>query len=303
MRIAITDSGVGGLSVCAALEAGLRARPAPGPLEVLYLNAALRDDYAYNSMPTRAEQLETFDGFLTAAFRDYAPDLLFIACNTLSVMFEDRCFDHQPRAAVAGIVDTGVTEILAGLDDWPEAGVAVFATPITVAGDTYRQRLEAKGVASMRMVQQACPGLPDAISNDVSGVEAARLLSEFVPQALAKFDAPPSRVLAALACTHFGYQAERFRAALGPIVKAVRMIDPNAAAAERIIDQVLSGAGEPAGDGDTTFRVVSRYAIPDRPMTSLAQYLGDTAPATLAALNAHEVRQDFFARRSQEASA
>ena len=76
MRIAITDSGVGGLSVCADVEARLRRHPPAGPVELLYLNAALEDDYSYNSMPTRDEQLRTFDNFLHAAAERYKPDLL-----------------------------------------------------------------------------------------------------------------------------------------------------------------------------------------------------------------------------------
>ena len=44
MRIGITDSGVGGLSVCAGVEASLRESPCGQDLEILYLNAAQRDD-------------------------------------------------------------------------------------------------------------------------------------------------------------------------------------------------------------------------------------------------------------------
>ncbi|KAA9132786.1 hypothetical protein F3N42_06135 [Marinihelvus fidelis] len=303
MRIAITDSGVGGLSVCAALEAELARRGLGANLELLYLNAALEDDYAYNSMPTRREQVETFDGFLDAAFSDYAPDLLFIACNTLSVMFDDPYFDHQTRDRVAGIVDTGVAEILAALEDWPDAGVAVFATPITVAGNTYRRRLESAGVAPSRIVQQACPELPDAISNDVTGEQAARLLEQFVPDALGQFEPSPTRVLAALGCTHFGYQAERFARELEHHVNAARVIDPNAASAGVIIDRALAKAPATASPGAPRVTVVSRYTIPDRPMTSLAKYLGDAAPLTLAALVNHETRPDFFARKPQDLSA
>ena len=44
MRIGITDSGVGGLSVCAEVEAGLRESPAGQDIEVVYLNASLGGD-------------------------------------------------------------------------------------------------------------------------------------------------------------------------------------------------------------------------------------------------------------------
>ena len=79
MRIGITDSGVGGLSVCAELEARLRQSPVQEDIEVLYLNAAIEDDYSYNSMPDRQTKLQTFERFLNSVHVRYQPDLLFIA--------------------------------------------------------------------------------------------------------------------------------------------------------------------------------------------------------------------------------
>jgi glutamate racemase len=41
LRIGITDSGVGGLSVCAEVEARLRQSPVQEDIELIYLNAAI----------------------------------------------------------------------------------------------------------------------------------------------------------------------------------------------------------------------------------------------------------------------
>ena len=76
MRIGITDSGVGGLSVCAEVEARLRSGPPAGDIEILYLNAALRDDYSYNAMDSRTDKLETFGSFLDRVEAFYRPDFL-----------------------------------------------------------------------------------------------------------------------------------------------------------------------------------------------------------------------------------
>lgn len=297
MRIAITDSGVGGLSVCAALESALARHDLGGGLEVAYLNAALEDDYAYNSMATRREQRLTFDRFLDGVTDAYTPDLLFIACNTLSVMFADPFFSRHDRFPIIGIVDSGVAELRSALARDPDAGVIIFATPITIGGNTYRDRLLDAGVAPGRIVQQACPGLPDAISNDVSGDSAARLLDRFVPEALDGFPARPDRVLAFLGCTHFGYQAARFRAALTSHGVEAGVIDPNMAAAGTLLDPIVAGG---VGPGTAAFEVVSRYRIPDRPRVSLSGYLGDRAPATLAALLDHTLRPDLFHRLTEE---
>lgn len=292
LRIAITDSGVGGLSVCAALEQRLREAPAAMPLEVFYLNAALEDDYAYNSMATRQEKLETFGNFLQAAFDDYRPDRLFIACNTLSVLFEDPYYDAFRQRPIRGIVGTGAEQLVRAHRQHPHAGIIVFATETTIAENAYGARLERHGVPASQYVQQACPGLPDAISNDASGGQARALLERYLPAALEQFSEPPASVLAFLGCTHYGYQADGFRAGLLKRVERVSVINPNAAAAAKIATGLAGGAD--SGLAPVRFRVVSRYAIPASPLRSLAQYLDVAAPATLKALQNFHHRPDFF---------
>ena len=294
MKIAITESGVGGLSVCAALEGALHRAPRDLDIEVLYLNAALADDYSYNSMATRQEKLQTFGNFLHAAMDHYTPDLLFIACNTLSVLFEDPFYDAFRDHAVLGIVDTGAAELLEAHRQSPAADIIVFATETTIAENGYGSRLAEAGVPAGQVVQQACPGLPDAISNDVSGAQARALLADYIPTALARFEQPPQQVLAFLGCTHYGYQAPLFSAGLGSKVKSIRVINPNVAAADLIVDILSSDDMAQAGRGQREFRVISRYAIPEKPMQSLPIYLGDQAPATLEALRNFTHRPGLF---------
>lgn len=294
MRIAITDSGVGGLAVCADVEARLRREPPAEPVELLYLNAALEDDYSYNAMPTREEKLRTFDNFLHAAAEHYRPDLLFIACNTLSVLFRDPWFDAHRKRPILGIVEAGQRELE---DAWradPQAAVILFAAPTTIEEGIYRHHLAALGVADEQIAEQACPGLPDAISNDASGILAAELLQRFVPAALAQFDAPPSRLVAFLGCTHYGYQAGAFERELEKTVAEVRILNPNRRAGRMIAEEIARRSGSASGtDGAVTVRSISRYVVPDAPRRSLAQYLGARAPATAAAVQAFE-RVAFF---------
>jgi glutamate racemase len=155
MRIGITDSGVGGLSVCAELETRLREEPIAEDIELVYLNAALRDDYAYNAMASREQKLETFDRFLENVTALYRPDLLYIACNSLSVLFQDPYFEHHRRFPINGIVETGTAAILSALQEDEESAVIIFATPTTVEEGTYPRNLVRAGIAPERIVQQA----------------------------------------------------------------------------------------------------------------------------------------------------
>src|SRR5262249_30290847 len=64
MHILITDSGVGGLSVCAYAERYVRTQGFQEPVRLTFANAAPDNDYGYNAMPSRDAKLHTFDRFL-----------------------------------------------------------------------------------------------------------------------------------------------------------------------------------------------------------------------------------------------
>ena len=52
MHILITDSGVGGLSVCAYAERFVRMHGFKESVRLTFANAAPENDYGYNSMPS-----------------------------------------------------------------------------------------------------------------------------------------------------------------------------------------------------------------------------------------------------------
>jgi len=280
LRIGITDSGVGGLSVCAEVETRLRRSPIEEDIEIIYLNAAIEDDYSYNSMPDRQTKLQAFDRFLTSVREKFQPDLLFIACNTLSVLYQDSYFDHHGHIPIEGIVDTGIREMLAVFEADSDLTFIIFATPTTIEEGVYGNALREQGVPAGQVVEQACPGLPDAISNDGSGLLASKLLEKFVPAALAKLEKPPQSIVAFLGCTHYGYQASQFYKALQALVPSVRIINPNKGAADTIISSFRNNAG----NGNLKVRFISRYIIPEVAIVSVSAYIGEQAPASKSAL-------------------
>jgi glutamate racemase len=280
LRIGITDSGVGGLSVCAEIESRLRDTPVQDDLELLYLNAAIEDDYSYNSMPDRQTKLRAFDCFLHNIYERYQPDLLFIACNTLSVLFRDPYFDGHRNHPIEGIVQAGADAMLNVFEQENNVTFIVFATPTTVEEAVYGKLLTQHGVPANRVIEQACPGLPDAISNDRSGQLAADMLDKFIPEALKQIDHEPETLAGFLGCTHYGYQASVFERALAPLAPRTRVLNPNYKAAESVLSRLDSGNG----NGDLSVEFITRYAIPAVVTKSLSAYIGKKAPATFSAL-------------------
>lgn len=278
MRIVITDSGVGGVSVVAYAERFVRTRGFSEPVHLTFANAAPANDYGYNAMPSRAAKIETFDRFLRNVTERFAPDRIYVACNTLSVLLPDI----QSPVPVKGIIETGVELLLRQLDE--DATAIIFGTQTTIDAGVYPRLLEERGIDAARIVSQACPGLADTISEDREGSKARAEIERWVETALAKLPRQDARVVACLACTHYGYRKEFFEAALG---NDATVINPNESAVGDLFPR-----GGATHDVDVDF--VTRYALPQATVETLTWLLREISPRTVEAMQNFEHVPDLF---------
>jgi glutamate racemase len=306
MHILITDSGVGGLSVCAYAERFVRTRGFEEPVRLTFANAAPENDYGYNSMPSREVKLETFDRVLSNVTDRYAPDLIYVACNTLSVLLPDTSYFQHAVIPVKGILETGASLLAGELEADPRTAAMIFATQTTIDSGAYPRLLEAQGVQASRIISQACPGLADTISEDREGVRTRSEIVGWVAAAIGKLqdrntprdseqrteDSEQGRVrsasgnqsvVACLACTHYGYRKDLFAGALADARIRATVINPN----ERAVDDLFGTRSDDAGPGinrEVDVQFVTRYAIPDVTVEALTWFLSDISPRTVAAM-------------------
>ena len=177
MHILITDSGVGGLSVCAYLEHYLRTQGTTEPVRLTFVNAAPSNEAGYNAMASRQQKVDYFDRFLQRVADKYSPDLIYVACNTLSVLLADTGFAKASTIPVRGIVEAGGHRLLQG-----------------------------HGIGAERIISQACPNLADVISEDRQGALALERIEHFVQAALGQSDGRAKACLVYMGCTHYGYR-------------------------------------------------------------------------------------------------
>ena len=289
MRWMITDSGLGGLSVCAGLERILtQLKPDPG-IELLYINATPDDLLGYNSLKVQAERVDLFDRFLKATYSRYTPDKIVIACNTLSVIYAETGFAHNSPVEVKGIVAAGVQLSKANLEQSQNDGIIIFATETTTEANTYPRLIN---IAASRMVAQACPELAHAISNDSSGAACRKLLTNYVSEAMRCFDPAPESLFAFLGCTHYGYQAELFIEILESHGVKAKILNPN----DLLVQQLVAQHELKLKRSKNRFKIqfISRYSIPQVEIDSMESYLKNSAPLTLAALQHQTVVPDLF---------
>lgn len=292
MHILITDSGVGGLSVCAYAERFVRTHGFREPVRLTFANAAPENDYGYNSMPSREVKLETFDRFLRNVTQRYAPDFIYVACNTLSVLLPDTPYFHDASIPVKGIVETGVALLLRELQTDPRSAAMIFGTQTTIDAGAYPRLLEARGIDASRIVSQACPGLADTISEDRQGRRTKSEIDRWVRAAIEKMPRKDRPVVACLACTHYGYRKDFFAAALAEAGIRATVVNPN----ERAVDDLFGAqTGRDAGmNRDVPVEFVTRYAIPDATIDALTWFLNDVSPRTVNAMKNFEHVPDLF---------
>ena len=289
MHVLITDSGVGGLSVVAYAERFVLTHGSREPVRLTFANAAPANDYGYNSMPTREEKLATFDRFLRNVAKRFAPDSIYVACNTLSVLLPDTPYFANASIPVNGIIETGVALLLRALAADPQSVAMIFGTQTTIDAGTYPRLLTERGIEPSRIVSQACPGLADTISEDREGTKTRAEIRGWVNTAIAKMQHAGAPVVACLACTHYGYRKNLFASAFEEAGVAATVVNPN----ERAVDDIFGERAE-GSHHDVDVRFVTRYAIPNATVEALTYFLHDISPRTVAAMQNFEHLPDLF---------
>ena len=259
-HIVITDSGLGGLSICALLEQGLRVTGRAGHVRLTYVNAWPFEDRGYNDLPDEAERARVFDAAL-ARMAQMQPDRILIACNTLSILYPRTAFSLHPAVPVHGIVDAGVDLFVEHLASDPASSIVLLGTRTTIESGVHKARLEQRGIHPQRIAARSCHGLAAAIERDVGGPWTAELISECAARASAA--APPGSTLyLGLCCTHYGYVAVRLvDAVAGLTSRRVTRLDPN----DWMSASLLAGDGVFVSGGSENDTGIAAPDVTDKP--------------------------------------
>jgi glutamate racemase len=292
LHFVITDSGLGGLSICAGVERNLRQAGPSRPTRLTYVNAWPEEGGGYNVLPDQASRALVFDGALVAMDR-LGPDRILIACNTLSIVYPLTAHSRAAAIPVQGIVDAGVTLFHEALTQEPDSGLVVLGTRTTIDSGVHRDRLIALGVDPRRIASIPCHGLAGAIETNPRGAVAASLIEQYA-SAVWSLDLPGKTLYAGLACTHYGYVAKFLCSALERHAgKSVRALDPN----QRLVGLVApeaNGRSETGGGGTIVVEVVSKVRLSDETRREIGSLIESVSPATARALQSYLHVPDLF---------
>ena len=228
------DSGVGGLTVLAALRRRLPAA------RLLYAADSAYAPYGERDRGYVLERSRRLASFLL----EQGAQMLVVACNTATALAIGELRGDWPDVPLVGI-EPAIKPALAGRRDG-DGPVGVLATPGTLASDRFRSLL-ARQRGGDAVLLQACPGLAEAIeTHGPQGAEPLALLRQFC---VALQRAGCTRVV--LGCTHYPLLAGAIREAFAP--REVELLDP----ADAVAAQALRLAQDLPARGDASLQAWS----------------------------------------------
>jgi glutamate racemase len=318
VHLVITDSGLGGLTICAGIEQWLRRAGRGAGARLTYVNAWPEEGRGYNDLPGLAARAAVFDRALRR-IDGLAPDRIVIACNTLSIVYEHTAHRWGPHAPVRGIVDAGVELFAEALGRAPDGALVLLGTRTTIDSGVHRDRLMALGVSGARVSGASCHGLATAIERGPASDATAALIETCAGRAAA-VTGGGTPLFIGLCCTHYGMVGQRLRAAVQARTGGtVEVLDPNARLVADVVHDVVRAlppgrevlaplrqtgrrdTPEPGGGGQPAHplaapvvRMLSKVALPAEQREAVAAMLEDVSPAAAAALRACEHVPDLF---------
>jgi glutamate racemase len=214
---------------------------------------------------------------LRAMEKRYHPDILLIACNTLSVLYDLTPFSRKAPFPAVGIVETGVDLIAKQFAVTPEATVIIFGTKTTIASEAHKKALIALGIPAERIVGQACHKLAGAIERGTASEETVGYIRQFVGESLAQVGRPDQPIFGSFNCTHFGYARRQFEEAFAAAgYPAIELLDPN----PRMSDFMFrSPYLQRHAATDVSVEVVSKLEITEQERNSIGPLLRAVSPA------------------------
>ena len=222
LPIGVFDSGMGGLTVLAALRQHLSTE------DFIYFGDTARLPYGTKSPATVQRYAQQAAGALVAR----GIKALVVACNTASATALPTLARELAPLPVFGVVKPGAMAAGAVADG---SGVTVLATESTIAGGAY-QRALLRQRSGMRVVGRPCPlWVTLAEQGGSTGELADAILLDGVRGLVRSNEAPNASSTLLLGCTHFPVFRSRLQQLLGAQVQVIDSAHTTASAVAKAL--------------------------------------------------------------------
>lgn len=251
--IGVFDSGIGGLTVMAALKRRLPEE------QIIYLGDTARVPYGTKSPVTiQRYSLQVADFLLERGVK-----IVVIACNTASAWALEQLRAHCP-VPVFGVIEPGCRR---AVETSRRGVIGVIGTSATIRSDAYRA-----GIRVLRpeasVISRACPLFVPLVEEGWLDTPVTRMVIEeyMGPMAESGID------VLVLGCTHYPLLAPAIGRFMGPDVELICSSDAAAEAVQKELDERCMrrrGAADPdqifLTDHSSTFHEAMSYFLGEAP--------------------------------------
>lgn len=282
LTLLITDSGLGGMSVCAGLEKELEENKSFEEVKLIFFNALPEKGIGYNSMATIEMKAEVFNQALISMEKKYTPDLILVACNTLSVVYPYTNFAKESKTPVLGIVEFGVELMLAELKKHNNSDVLILGTETTVNSNTHKNKLIENKINSNQIIAQAFPGLESEIQDAPESETVKAMIELYLIEAVEKLNKTSEPIIATLCCTHYGFCSDIFSSTLQNLSdREIVLLNPNEMMINTIVKKEIHNRFPKTR---VSVSVISRAIIDESEKQSIGGLVKSFAPLSALAL-------------------
>lgn len=290
VTILVTDSGLGGVSICAEIAKQLTECRHFKEVSLVYFNAWPEQKKGYNKLKNTNQRIQVFDKALQGMMA-YQPDLILIACNTLSILYPQTAFSQSTTIPVMDIIDYGVDQMHEALLKTIDSQVIILGTVTTIESRVHQSKLEEKGVEPHQIVSQACDQLATTIEQGPTSQKVLALIERFMRQATEKISSESKIIYAALCCTHFAYSQDLIANTLAKYTGLpVFILDPN----RRMSEYVLSKCQTNFESTEIKVSVVSKIFWDVKKTTAISKMIKEISPIVANSLTNYNHIPNLF---------
>lgn len=290
LKIIVTDSGLGGLSVQALLNKELENSQFRN-IEIIFYNSLAHPDFGYNSLKNKSDKLAVFNNALMGMMK-YEPDLILIACNTLSVLYHETEISKEIKIPIVGIVESGVNMVFDAVKKVFNYNIIILGTETTISSNQHKQHLERKGINLDRIITQACKYLESEIQNNPKGKKVRELIEKYLVETENDIVDKSAKQFVLFACTHYGYSTNIFNEVCSDLFgNNFEILNPNLKMAKVLNEQSIS---EMKVNTLIKNRVLSKVKILKEQIENLSELLKIDSIDTAQALKNYEYVPELF---------
>jgi len=292
LKLLFSDSGLGGISIMAEIANYLIKEKPVEYVELIFFNSTPDKIIGYNKMKSEAEKISVFNSALYSMKEKFNPDFIFIACNTLSVIFDQTKFAKEEQIPVRGIVEYGLKAMKEKLNNNFDSQLIILGTPTTINKNIYKLRLIEDGIDESKITNQSCPDLESEIQKNPQSLETKNLIHKYLSEATKQINDKIALIYLSLCCTHNGFAEEVFVSVLRDLgFKNFDIINPN----DKMVEEIkLMLRGRVAEKTYLQCQVVSKVIFYEDELNSINKEIEKISLLVAESLRNYKMIDDLF---------